>query len=113
MEYSEAKLGRIFVIRLHDGDILPDTIDLFAQNHCITRGFCVMIGGVDKESTFVSGPQKSDEIPVEVIFSKLEAVHEILAIGTIFPNENEEPKLHMHAAAGRKDETKTGCIRGY
>ncbi|NIT59971.1 MAG: DUF296 domain-containing protein, partial [Aliifodinibius sp.] len=31
MKYSEAKQGRIFVIRLEDGDIVHDEIERFAR----------------------------------------------------------------------------------
>jgi predicted DNA-binding protein with PD1-like motif len=37
--------------------------------------------------------------------------HEAAAVGTIFPDETGEPVLHMHAAFGRGDEAKAGCIR--
>jgi predicted DNA-binding protein with PD1-like motif len=38
-------------------------------------------------------------------------VHEIAGTGTIFPDEEGNPALHMHIASGRKTSTVTGCIR--
>ncbi|EGW37165.1 hypothetical protein [Desulfosporosinus sp. OT] len=33
MKYSEANLGRIFILRLEHGDRIPDTIENFAITH--------------------------------------------------------------------------------
>jgi len=41
----------------------------------------------------------------------LEGVHEICAVGTIFPDNDARPRLHMHAALGREGKTISGCIR--
>ena len=41
----------------------------------------------------------------------LDIVHEIVGTGTLFPNENGEPVLHMHVACGRNEGTVTGCVR--
>ena len=37
--------------------------------------------------------------------------HEILGIGDIFLKDGK-PKIHLHAGAGRGDNTKLGCLRG-
>jgi predicted DNA-binding protein with PD1-like motif len=37
--------------------------------------------------------------------------HEVLGLGTLYPDEDGVPVLHMHAALGRDGETLTGCIR--
>ena len=42
----------------------------------------------------------------------IEDVHEIVGAGTLFPDEEGNPILHMHVACGRNDNTVTGCIRG-
>ena len=41
----------------------------------------------------------------------LEDVHEIAGTGTLFPDEEGNPILHMHIACGRETSTVTGCIR--
>jgi predicted DNA-binding protein with PD1-like motif len=41
----------------------------------------------------------------------LDNVHEISGTGTIFPDEEGNPVLHMHAACGRKTSSITGCVR--
>ncbi len=42
---------------------------------------------------------------------ELDNVHEIVGTGTLFPDEEGKPILHLHVAAGRKDSTITGCVR--
>jgi predicted DNA-binding protein with PD1-like motif len=46
--------------------------------------------------------------PMELV---LDNVHEFAGVGTIFPDESGRPVLHMHAACGRGDQTRTGCVR--
>jgi predicted DNA-binding protein with PD1-like motif len=41
----------------------------------------------------------------------LRGVHEVVGTGTLFPNAQGQPILHVHLACGRGDRTVTGCIR--
>jgi predicted DNA-binding protein with PD1-like motif len=41
----------------------------------------------------------------------LENVHDIAGAGTLFPDQQGNPVLHLHMACGRNSSTKTGCIR--
>ena len=41
----------------------------------------------------------------------LDNVHEIAGTGTLFPDEEGKPVLHMHIACGRESATVTGCVR--
>ena len=111
MKFTEAEMGRIFTLRLEHGDKLPDEIEKFAMSKKILQGMCILIGGIDRGSKIVTGPKDGKaEIP-EPIITKITDVHEISGVGTIFPDEKGRPVLHMHAALGRKNKTKTGCIR--
>ncbi len=111
MKYSEGNIGRIFVIRLEDGDRLPQSLETLANEKAVKRGICFLIGGVKSGGNIVAGPKQGETIPVETINKILDGIHETVAIGAIFPDEKGEPKLHMHAALGRDQETITGCIR--
>lgn len=110
MQYSEGSIGRIFTIRLEDGDQVPVCIEQFAKDHEIKAGLCTLIGGIDK-GNIVVGPKDGNEFPPDPMLHAIDAAHEAAAIGTIFPGENGEPVLHMHAALGREGKTRTGCIR--
>jgi predicted DNA-binding protein with PD1-like motif len=111
MQFTEAKLGRVFVLRLHDDDRLPDVLESFAAEHKIGTAFCLFLGGAKDNSRVVVGPKNGHTIPPEPMTTLLEGVHEACGVGTIFMDETGKPKLHMHANFGRNKETITGCVR--
>lgn len=111
MKYSEAKQGRIFIIRLEDGDIIHEEIEKFAREKLIHAAALVIIGGVDKNSTLVVGPENGRAEKIVPIEHILDNVRETVGTGTIFPDEKGEPLLHMHIACGRTSSTITGCVR--
>jgi uncharacterized protein len=111
MEFTEAKMGRIFVVRLHDSDRLPEVLENFAISQQIASALAFFIGGAKDRSKVVVGPKDGNVLPPEPLSLLLEGVHEACGIGTIVQNEEGKPKLHMHAAFGRKKETITGCVR--
>ena len=111
MHYTEAKFGRVFVLRLHDGDHLPDVLESFAEEKKVSSALCFLVGGVKEKSRVVVGPKNGDALPVEPVVTLLSGVHEVCGVGTIFQNEKGKPKLHMHASFGRGEKTVTGCIR--
>ena len=111
MHSTEAKLGRIFVLRLHDGDRLPDVIESFAAERNVSAALCFFLGGAKEKSRVVVGPKEGYALPPEPMVTLLKGVHEACGLGTIFVDENEKPKLHMHTSFGRKQKTVTGCVR--
>ena len=111
MKFSECKPGRIFVICLENGDIVHEEIEKFARDHSIAAASLIIIGGADKGSKLIVGPERENEIPVSPMEYILENVHEIAGTGTLFPDQKGNPVLHLHMACGRKSSTRTGCIR--
>jgi predicted DNA-binding protein with PD1-like motif len=111
MKFSQAKQGRIFIIRLEDGDIIHKEIEQFARDQSIQAAALIIIGGADDGSKLVVGPEQGRITPVLPMEHKLVNVHEIAGTGTIFPDEEGNPVLHMHIACGRNASTVTGCIR--
>jgi predicted DNA-binding protein with PD1-like motif len=111
MKYSEGNIGRIFVVSLDNGDHLPVTIEDFAAEKGINRAMCMLVGGIDDGGNIVAGPRDRHTMPPDPILYKLSGVHEVCAVGTLFPDDEGKPRLHMHAALGREGQTHTGCIR--
>jgi predicted DNA-binding protein with PD1-like motif len=111
LQYTEAKMGRIFVVRLHDKDHLPDVLEKFAEKQKVNSALCFFLGGAKENSRIVVGPKDGNAFPPEPMTTLLKGVHEALGVGTIFANEEGKAKLHMHAAFGRNEETVTGCVR--
>ena len=111
MKYSEAKQGRIFVIRLEDGDILHEEIEKFAREKNINAASLIAVGGIDKGSKLVVGPEDGRAENINPVIHVIDNVCEIAGTGTIFPDDEGNPILHMHIACGREDKTITGCVR--
>jgi len=111
MKYSKAKQGRTFVIRLEDGDIIHEQLEEFARVHSINAAAVIAVGGADEGSKLVVGPEQGRSKPITPMEHILRDVHEISGVGTIFPDKDHNPVLHMHIACGREDSTVTGCVR--
>jgi len=58
MKATEARVGRVFVLRLDDGDVIPDCIEQFAVAQKVRVGQVLLLGGVGGGSV-VSGPRDS------------------------------------------------------
>lgn len=104
-------MGRIFVLRLHDNDHLPEVLEDFAEKEKVSSALCFLVGGMKDKGRVVVGPKNGDVLPVEPVVTLLSGVHEVCGVGTIFLNEEGKPKLHMHASFGRGEKTITGCVR--
>jgi predicted DNA-binding protein with PD1-like motif len=111
MKYTSASGGRIFILRLEDGEILHETVEAFAREKKIRSAALIVLGGADEGSTLVVGPEKARSSPVNPMEHVLAGTCESTGVGTIFPDATGKPVLHMHIACGRKDATVTGCVR--
>ena len=111
MKFSTAKYGRVFILRLENGEIVHETIERFAREQSIGAATAIVIGGADKGSRLVAGPEDPDARPIRPLEHVLDNPHEVAGAGTIFPNEKGEPVLHMHMMCGRGGATATGCVR--
>lgn len=107
---SEGRLGRVFVIRLEDGDVVPECIERFAAEKGVTTGHVILVGGIGGGQVVV-GPRKSDERPVEPMLLPVDGAHEVAGVGVLAPGEDGRSVLHIHAAMGRSGNTLTGCLR--
>ncbi len=110
MKASEGKLGRVFVIRLEDGDKIPASIERFAAEKKISVGQVILIGGIG-DGEVVVGPRRTHEMPPEPMLLPVDGAHEVTGVGIIAPDKNGKPKLHIHASLGRAGKTTTGCLR--
>ena len=113
MRYAEAKQGRVFVLRLEEGEVVHEAIEAFAQEKGITRGVVLSLGGAQDGSELITGPRDGKNFtagsPINLHF--LDGVHESSGVGTLFPDEGGTPRLHLHISCGRKGSGVTGCAR--
>jgi uncharacterized protein len=110
MKASEGKIGRVFVLRLEDGDEVPGCIEQFAVEKGIKVGHVVLIGGLGGGQV-VAGPRRSAEMPPDPMRLPIDGAHEVEGAGIIAPDKDGNPKLHIHASLGRGGRTLTGCLR--
>lgn len=110
MKAAQGTLGRVFVLRLEDGDRLPECLEDYAKEQGVSRAVVNLLGGAGG-GALVVGPEDGKAAQIKGMTRVIPDVHEVAAVGTLFPNEAGEPKLHMHAAMGREDKTITGCVR--
>jgi uncharacterized protein len=111
LNYTEAKLGRIFILRLHNNERLHEVIEKFAAQKKLASALCFFLGGAEDKSKVVVGPKDGNAMPPQPMVTLLRGVHEACGVGTIFTDEEGKPKLHMHASFGRNDNAVTGCVR--
>lgn len=110
MKSCQGKIGRVFIIRLEDGEIVPECIERFAEENNINTGHVILVGGIGG-GQIVVGPRRSEQMPPEPILLPVDGAHEVAGIGVIAPDESGKPVLHIHAALGRSGQTMTGCLR--
>ncbi len=110
MKAGEGQIGRVFVVRLEDGDIVPECIERFAAKKGISTGQAILVGGVGGGEVVV-GPRRSEESPPQPMTLPVGGAHEVVGVVVIAPGEEGRPVLHMHAALGRAGQTMTGCLR--
>jgi predicted DNA-binding protein with PD1-like motif len=111
MKYSQARQGRVFILRLEDGEIVHEVIERFAGEQGITAAALIILGGADDGSRLVVGPAEDRGLPLEPMERVLEHAHEVSGVGTLFLDDEGQPILHMHMACGRQGATITGCVR--
>jgi len=111
MQYHEGKIGRIFAVRLEDGERLPDTLEVFAREQGLKAAMVIYVGGAQSGSRLVVGPDAAREDAIVPLVHTLSGIQEVLGVGTLFPNEEGDPVLHMHTATGREGGATVGCSR--
>lgn len=109
MKYQVGRQGRVVVARFEDNDSILEGLQEIAKKEDIRAGVLFVLGGI-KRGKFVVGPQKDDEMPPKPEWREIDESYEVVATGTVFWQE-DEPKIHIHCAFGKKDTVKMGCLR--
>jgi predicted DNA-binding protein with PD1-like motif len=109
MKYTQGSLGRVFVLKFDDDDVLLDGLSAFAKREKVNAAAMVFIGAL-KKGDLATGPKKP-VIPPEPNKVYFKDGWEVMGIGTIFTNK-AGPQIHVHGSMGKKQKVLTGCIRG-
>jgi predicted DNA-binding protein with PD1-like motif len=108
MKYQIGRPGRIVVVRFEDKDDILENLVEIAKKEQLRAAVIYLVGGM-REGGIVVGPER-DEFPPTPVWRRLGESHEVVGFGTIFWQE-DTPKVHLHAAFGKKDAVKVGCLR--
>ena len=111
MRSAEMREGRVFVLRLEEGEVLHESVESFCRENGIMNAAVTAVGGVAAGSQYVSGPVCPVGDRIEPILCTLDAPCELTGTGTVFPDEDGNPVMHMHGSVGREGNSHTGCFR--
>lgn len=109
MQYSEGSLGRVFVLRLDNGEDLIASVQRFAEEKKIASCMALFIGAL-RDGRVVTGPE-TPVIPPIQHFEDFNDAWEVFGMATIYPSSRGHG-LHIHSSLGHGREAITGCIRG-
>ena len=108
MQYTEGQLGRIFVVRIDDGEDMLVSLRQFIIDKGVECGSITFLGAL-MNGRMVTGPEEP-VIPPVPHFVMFEGGWEVFGVGTIYPGEGG-PHIHYHASVGRSGHALTGCLR--
>ena len=108
MQYTEGQLGRVFVVRIDDGEDMLVSLRQFIIDKSILAGSITFLGAL-MNGRMVTGPEEP-VIPPVPHFVMFEGGWEVFGVGTIYPGEGG-PHIHYHASVGRSGHALTGCLR--
>jgi hypothetical protein len=109
VQYTQGKIGRIFLLKFENNDILLDKLSEFVKKEKLKAASMIFIGALRK-GDLVTGPKQPviPPIPNKVYFKD---GWEVMGIGTIFTNKSG-PQIHIHGSMGKSQKVLTGCVRG-
>ena len=108
MQYSEGRIGRVFMIRIDDGEDLLEELRRFAERMGVKTGVIQFLGAL-RQGRMVTGPEEP-VIPPVPHWEEYSDGWEIIGFATLYPGDNG-PAIHVHASLGKGRDTKTGCLR--
>jgi predicted DNA-binding protein with PD1-like motif len=108
MQYTEGQLGRVFVVRIDDGEDMLVSLRQFIHDKGIQAGSIFFLGAL-RTGRMVTGPEEPI-IPPVPHFVMFEGGWEVFGVGTIYAGEGG-PHVHYHASVGRAGHALTGCLR--
>lgn len=109
MEYRSGSMNRVFVVRFDQDDDFLEGLREVVNKEEIKNAWFHCIGGL-AEADVVIGP-KEPTMPPEPIWEKVDSPRELLGTGSIYLDEHDEPKIHLHTALGDHGRSMTVCTR--
>jgi uncharacterized protein len=108
MQYSEGRMGRVFVLRMDHGEDMIEALQRFLREKKIESAAALFMGAL-RDGRAVTGPWKP-EVPPQPRFDAYQSAWEVFGMASVYPSV-EGPKLHIHSGMGRGRKALLGCIR--
>lgn len=108
MQYAQGQVGRVFVVRVDNGEDFLESMRQFIADKEVQCGSITFLGAL-MHGRMVTGPEEP-VIPPVPHFILFEGGWEVFGVGTIYPGEGG-PHIHYHASVGRSGHALTGCLR--
>ena len=108
MRYTQAAIGRVFVLRFdHDDDFIKEVKNL-ALKEQISFATVTFIGALAK-GDIVAGP-KELKLPARSSWYSFNDGREVLGFGTVV-RDGRTVESHIHLTLGKGEKAITGCLR--
>ncbi len=108
MEYRTGTIGKVLTIRFDHGDDFLQGLQEIIRKEQIKSGWFQILGGL-RQAGVVTGP-KEPTMPPEPVWREVDEAREVVGSGSVHW-DNDEPRIHLHAAMGHHGDTLTACIR--
>ena len=108
MEYVKGEIKRVFVLRFDHGDDFLEELTTVVKKENIRSAWFHVLGGI-RRTEIVTGP-KEPVMPPDPVWQEIDDTREVIGLGSVFWEE-EQPKIHLHAALGHHGDTISGCMR--
>ncbi|MFH0913424.1 MAG: DUF296 domain-containing protein [Candidatus Omnitrophota bacterium] len=99
MQYTTGTIGRVFLVKFKDDDILIDKLVGLARKEKIRAATLIFLGAL-KKGDLVTGPKRA-AIPPQPNKLSFQDGWDVMGIGTIFTNKSG-PQIHIHSSMGKK-----------
>ncbi|MFA5119469.1 MAG: DUF296 domain-containing protein [Candidatus Omnitrophota bacterium] len=108
MQYTKGTIGRVFVLKFEDDDVVIDKLNFFLKKEGVKTATMIFLGAL-KKGNLVTGPKKP-VIPPQPNWVSFKDGWEVMGMGSVFTNKTG-PQVHIHASMGKKNKVLTGCVR--
>jgi len=108
MQYTKGTIGRVFVLKFEDDDVVIDKLSVFLKEERVKSATMIFLGAL-KKGNLVTGPKKP-VIPPQPNWVAFKDGWEVMGMGSVFTNKTG-PQIHIHASMGKKNKVLTGCVR--
>ncbi len=109
MEYTKGSIGRVFLLKFNNNDIVINELGSFVKKEKLKAATIIFLGAL-RQGKIVTGPKKP-VVPPEPNWVGFRGGWETMGVGTIFTNA-KGPQIHLHTAMGKKNKFLVGCLRG-